>query len=124
MNISYQRDLEAPSGSPSVSFWVTSKLARASAAKFRGSTFASLNFLPTPDKTRRPGDDLRPISHFKSHRAKCGNSDDDDVLRNRGYGGKIVLPCRRKFQRRDKSFFRGRFGADSIFVQAIRWTRI
>src|ERR1700722_11882171 len=37
-------------------------------------------------------------------------------------GGKIVLPCRRKFPPRDKSFFQGRFGAASIFVQAIRWT--
>jgi hypothetical protein len=46
------------------------------------------------------------------------------MLRNRRNLGKIVLPCRPKFPRRDKSFFQGRFGADSIFVQAIRWTPI
>jgi hypothetical protein len=46
------------------------------------------------------------------------------MLRNRRDGGKIVLPCRLKFPRRDKSFFQGRFGADSIFVQAIRWMPI
>jgi len=39
-------------------------------------------------------------------------------------GGKIVLPCRLRFPRSDKSFFQGRFGAASIFVQAIRWTPI
>jgi hypothetical protein len=36
--------------------------------------------------------------------------------------GKMVLPCRPKFPQRDKSFFQGRFGAASIFVQAIHWT--
>ncbi|MGC1450212.1 MAG: tyrosine-type recombinase/integrase [Candidatus Sulfotelmatobacter sp.] len=47
-----------------------------------------------------------------------------DWLRNRRDVGKIVLPCRPKFPRRDKSFFRGHFGAASISVQAIRWTPI
>jgi hypothetical protein len=37
-------------------------------------------------------------------------------------GGKMVLPCRPKSPRRDKSFFQARFDAASIFVQAIRWT--
>jgi hypothetical protein len=49
---------------------------------------------------------------------------EDDVLRNRRDEGKIVLPCRPKFPRRDKSFFQGHFGAASISVQAIRWTPI
>jgi hypothetical protein len=47
---------------------------------------------------------------------------EDDVLRNRRDEGKIVLPCRPKFPRRDKSFFQGHFGAASISVQAILWT--
>jgi hypothetical protein len=38
--------------------------------------------------------------------------------------GKIVLPCEPKYRPRDKSFFQGRFAADSIFVQGIPWTRI
>src|SRR5260221_1098347 len=60
--------------------------------------------------------DLRPISDFKSPR-ECRMY--CEIGRD---GGKMVLPCRPKFPRRDKSFFQGRFGAASIFVQAIRWT--
>jgi hypothetical protein len=45
-------------------------------------------------------------------------------LRKKEQRGKIVLPCRPKFLRRDKLFFQGRFAADSIFGQVILWTLI
>jgi hypothetical protein len=59
--------------------------------------------------------------------ASCGPPGmerDANELRRNKRSGKIVLPCRPKFPRRDKSFFRGHFGAASISVQAIRWTPI
>jgi hypothetical protein len=65
---------------------------------------------------------LQPDS--AQQRKRSGRNIEDEVLRNRRDQGKIVLPCRPKFPRRDKSFFRAHLGAASISVQAIRWTPI
>jgi hypothetical protein len=61
---------------------------------------------------------------FESLLRGGGAEAEDDVLRNRRDEGKLVLPCKPKFPRRDKSFFQGHFAAASISVQAIRWTPI
>ena len=64
------------------------------------------------------------LDHGGIQEAVIARVPEDDVLRNRRDEGKIVLPCRPKFPRRDKSFFQARFAAASISVQAIRWTPI